>query len=180
MKTMKIGVIADTHVPDIFPELPTRVLEVMNGVDIIFHAGDISSLIVLQQLEPIAQTFAVYGERDPIEVKQYLQDKQRLEFSGRAVGLVHGNRAWQGDVVRRVLHRFSRERRMNALYAHVLGEFEAVDVIVFGHSHEPYVRMHNSVMLFNPGSVVGKPGQPGTVGILEIGSNAIKGKIMAL
>jgi putative phosphoesterase len=63
---MKIGVLADTHVPDMLPGLPARVLDLFNGMDIILHAGDVSDLGVLQQLEPIAQTFAVHGDRDSV------------------------------------------------------------------------------------------------------------------
>jgi putative phosphoesterase len=177
---MKIGVLADTHVPDIFPQIPPRVLELLNGVDIILHVGDICDLNLLQQLEPIAQTFAVYGEQDSSEVKKYLQEKQRLEFAGRSVGLVHGNQAWEGDWFTRTLFRFSRARRVNALHSYILREFPDVDVAVFGHSHEPYVKMHGGVLLFNPGSVIPPLGQAGSIGMLEITPNSIKGKIIPL
>ncbi len=177
---MKIGVLADTHVPDAFPALPPRVLEMLGGVDIILHAGDICDLQVLQQLEPIAQTFAVSGDQDDTQVQRYLEEKQRLEFENRAIGLVHGHRAWQGNLLARAFKRLGRARREQTLRDFVLGEFSQVDVIVFGHSHEPYIKMHGNVLLFNPGSVVPKPGQSGTLGILEINDRAIKGRIISL
>lgn len=180
MTTMKLGVLADTHVPDVLSQLPPRVLELVNGVDIILHVGDVCSLSLLQQLEPIAQTFAVYGEQDSAEVKKFLQEKQRLEFAGRSVGLIHGNRAWEGDWFNRALYRLSRTRRVNALHTYILREFPDVDVIVFGHSHEPYVKMHGGVLLFNPGSVAPPQGQSGSIGMLEITPNSIKGKIIPL
>ena len=177
---MKIGVLGDTHIPDVLPELPARICELFNGVDIILHVGDITSLSVLQHLEPIAQTFAVHGDLDTVEVKKYLQEKQRLEFADRSIGLIHGFQAWQTDWFTRTLYRFSRSRREEALRAYVLREFPDVDVVVYGHSHEPYFKMHNGVLLFNPGSVLPRAGDTGSVGMLEISANAIKGKIIPL
>jgi putative phosphoesterase len=177
---MKIGILADTHVPDMSLQIPPRALELLSGVDIILHVGDICNLSLLQQLEPIAQTFAVYGEQDSPEVKKFLEEKQRLEFANRSIGLVHGYQAWEGDWFTRSLYRLSRTRRENALHAYVLREFPDVDVAVFGHSHAPYVKMHGSVLLFNPGSMVPKQGQGGSIGMLEVTQNSIKGKIIPL
>ncbi len=177
---MKIGVLADTHIPDLLPALPPRVIEVMRGVDIILHVGDVCELAVLQQLEPIAQTYAVYGDRDQAQVRKYLQEKQQLRFDDRAVGLVHGHHAWEGGLGTRLSYRLSPGQRKRALYNHVLSEFTDVDAIVFGHSHEPYIKMHGAVLLFNPGSVVPRNRHGGTVGILDIGSTAIKGRIVMI
>ena len=182
---MKIGVLADTHVPDILPALPARVFDVFAGVDIILHACDVTDLAILQQLEPIAQTFAVFGEQDSPEVKRYVEEKSRLEFANRAVGLVHGHRALETTgVFKRMLYRVNRARQMEDLYDKVLREFAdvSVDAIVFGHSHQPYIKMHGGVLLFNPGSVA-RPAEPnsrGTVGMLEISAYAIKGRIISL
>jgi len=178
--TMRIGVLADTHVPNGSPALPPRALEIFRGVDIILHAGDICTLSVLQQLEPIAQTFAVAGEQDSPELRKFLQEKQRLEFAKRAIGLVHGHRAWERDWLTRATLHLSATRRAQMLYAAVLREFADVDAIVFGHSHAPYIKMHGSVLLFNPGSAMPDAGRPGTVGMLEIGTHAMKGRIIAL
>jgi uncharacterized protein len=180
---MKIGVLSDTHIPAIIPALPSRVLELFDGVDIILHVGDVCDISVLQQLEPIAQTFAVYGDQDSVEVKKYLQEKQRLEFSNRSVGLVHGHRAANsGGLFRQILYRLNHAKQMEDMYAAVLREFNDVDAIVFGHSHTPYIKMHGGILLFNPGSVA-RPTDPnsrGTVGMLEITPFAIKGRILPL
>ena len=177
---MKIGVLADTHIPELLPALPPSVLELLRGVDIILHLGDVCELAVLQQLEPIAQTYAVYGDSDSAQVRQYLQEKQRLEFANRAVGLIHGHHAWEGGFGTRLSYRMSAAKRSAALLDAVLREFDNVDAIVFGHSHEPYIKMHGAVLLFNPGSIVPHNGRNGTMGILEIGPQAIKGKIVTI
>lgn len=177
---MKIGVLADTHVPDILPELPPRVLELFNGVDLIVHAGDVTDLSVLQQLEPIAQTFAVYGEHDNALVRQYLDEKQRLTFGGRALGIVHGAQAWKGNLLRRVQLILNPQLRMHILLGYVLRQFNDTDVVVFGHSHIPYMKMHGNTLLFNPGSVLPRRGHTGSVGLLDISATAIKARIVAL
>ncbi len=90
---MKIGVLADTHVPDRKRALPPRVMELFSPVEIVLHAGDITSIDLLQQLqESVSLTFAVYGEQDPPTVRTFLQETQVLEFGGCRIGMVHGNR----------------------------------------------------------------------------------------
>jgi len=167
----------------VLPALPPRILELFTGIDIILHVGDVCELAVLQQLEPIAQTFAVAGDQDSAEVKKYLQEKQRLEFSGRSVGLVHGHHVLTGnDFLRRAMYRFNPARQREDFYAAVANEFKDVDVIAFGHTHEPYIKMHGGVMLFNPGAVA-RPTNPtsrGTIGILEITPFAIKARVIPL
>ena len=48
---MKIGLIADSHIPEAMPELPSQVRTVFAGVDLIVHAGDLHCLEVLDWLE---------------------------------------------------------------------------------------------------------------------------------
>lgn len=177
---MKIGVLSDTHVPDLLPALPARVLELFRGVDIILHAGDICDLRVLQQLEAIAQTYAVVGNRDSLQVKKYVQEAHRLEFANRAIGLIHGHHAWEGSLWARGRYALDHQARDQAMFAYVLHEFKDVHAVVFGHTHHPYMKMHGSVFLFNPGAVAPLARQPATVGMLEIGENTIKGRILAL
>jgi putative phosphoesterase len=177
---MKIGVLADTHIPELLPALPSSVLEQLRGVDIILHLGDVCELNVLQQLEPIAQTYAVFGDSDSAQVRQYLQEKQRLEFANRSLGLIHGHHAWEGGLGTRLSYRMNPAKRALALREAVLREFSDVDAIVFGHSHEPYIKMHGAVLLFNPGSIVPHKGHRGTMGILEIGPQSIKGRIVTI
>ncbi len=177
---MKIGVLSDTHIPDLLPEMPARVLELLKGVDIILHAGDISDIRVLQQLEQIAQTFAVCGNCESPQVARFLQESQRLEFANRAIGLVHGHRAWVGKGLDNWRMRLSARVREQALHAHVLKQFDDVHTIVYGHTHRPYMKMHGGVLLFNPGAVAPARGQLGSLGFLEIGANTIKGRIVQI
>jgi hypothetical protein len=177
---MKIGVLADTHVSSKDSTLPSAVLDAVRGMDIILHAGDVGGIAILQQLEPIAQTYAIYGEQDDDKVRKYLQEKQRLEFENRSIGLVHGSRVLAGGLLTRLSHNMNRRVRLQAVCVSVLAEFPDVDAIVFGHTHEPYMKMHGGVLLFNPGAAVLPSGKPGTIGVLEITPHAIKGRIVSL
>ena len=177
---MKIGVLADTHVPSNNPSLPSAVLDAVRGMDIILHAGDVGGIEILQQLGPIAQTYAIYGEQDDAKVRKYLQEKQRLEFENRSIGLVHGNRALQGGILARLSFNMNKNARSQAVCASVLEDYPEVDAIVFGHTHEPYMKMYGGVLLFNPGAAVLSSGKPGSIGVLEITPQAIKGRIISL
>ncbi len=176
---MKIGVIADTHIPDIIPELPPRVREIFRGVDIILHAGDITTLETLRELQNyFTITMAVAGEHDDEDAKKYLQDTQVVEFSNRKIGIIHGYPAEKGPNLLGSLKKLFRPPTHEDLYRYVLSQFEDVDCIVFGYTHQPYVKVRNGVLLFNPGAVAPTRGVQASVGLLDIGTRAITGKII--
>jgi len=89
---MKIGVIADTHIPKAMPSLPPRVKSIFRGMDIILHAGDICDLATLEDLEEITITMAVSGNRDSPQVRKYVESSRVVEFANRRIGMIHGNR----------------------------------------------------------------------------------------
>jgi putative phosphoesterase len=179
---MKIGVIADTHIPDRMSSLPRRVEEVFRGLDILLHAGDVSHLNTLQQLEnTFTITMAVAGETDSSETKRYLEDKKVVKFGNRRIGMIHGH--YHEDLSDRwgiFRRRLRRESSQERLYRYILNQFEEVDCIVFGHSHHPYIKVRNGVLLFNPGAVAPVPGLRASVGILDVGERTITGRIVYL
>lgn len=178
---MKIGVIADTHIPDLRRSLPARVMEIFSAVEIVLHAGDITSLEVLQQLqESVSLTFAVYGESDSPEIRTYLQESQVLEFGGLRVGLVHGNRDARGSMNDRVSRLLRRDPYNPDYIQFILSRFNNVDAIVFGHTHVPYARVHEGVFLFNPGSINPSNNNEPSVGLLEITSRGIRGRVLPI
>ncbi len=177
---MKIGVLADTHVPDRKRALPPRVLELFSPVEIVLHAGDITSMDLLQQLqESVSLTFAVYGEQDPPGVRTFLQETQVLEFGGCRIGMIHGNRDARGETTAKIRGLFRASPYTPDYIDYLLGRFTGVDAIVFGHTHVPYAKVHNGVFLFNPGSLVPRSGGP-TLGLLEIDNRGISGRIISL
>jgi putative phosphoesterase len=179
---VKIGVLSDTHIPDLMPSLPPQIEQVFEGLDIILHVGDICRLDTLQQLEDeFTITMAVAGERDSSEAKRYLEDKKVVRFGNRKVGMIHGHQGEQAEKWWGALRgKFARTSPYERLYRYVEGQFEGVDCIVFGHSHHPYVKVRNGILLFNPGAVAPSPGLRPSVGILDVGERTITGRIVYL
>ncbi len=129
---MKLGIISDTHVRTI-NEIPLAIRKALADVDIIIHAGDFTQKTVLDGLQSIGQVKAVRGNMDSIELKRSLPERDVFEASGKKIGLIHGSGAPWGIA--------ERMRK----------QFSGVDIIVFGHSHEPCNRYIRGVLLVNPG-----------------------------
>lgn len=86
---MKIGVIADTHIPQAQPALPAGLGRAFAGLDIILHAGDVCTLDVLRELQNTCTiTMAVYGESDNAEVQHFLEPQRVVQFAGSRIGLI--------------------------------------------------------------------------------------------
>lgn len=178
---MKIGVIADTHIPDLRRSLPARVMEIFSSVEIVLHAGDITALDVLQQLqESVSLTFAVYGDHDTPEVRTYLQESQVLEFGGLRVGLVHGHPEARSGINERIQKLLRRDPYNPEYIQFILSRFSNVDAIVFGHTHIPYAKVHEGVFLFNPGSINPSNNNEPSVGLLEITNRGIRGRVLPI
>lgn len=151
---MKVGVISDTHIPGKAKALPVEVLKAFQEVDCILHAGDITSLEVLDMLKTVAPVIAVTGNRDPDKLQEILSDKEIITLEGFRIGLTHGHGS-SGKTLDRVIKSF---------------ELDSVDCIIFGHSHIPYCKTLNRVLLFNPGSPTDKRrNEFFSFGILELG-----------
>ena len=71
----RIGVISDTHIPH-FARVPEAVWEYFAGVELVIHAGDLSILSVISQLETIAPVVAVQGNIEREEVMLALPIKR--------------------------------------------------------------------------------------------------------
>ncbi|ELK45144.1 metallophosphoesterase [Halobacillus sp. BAB-2008] len=141
---MKIVVTADTHMPKKAKELPERLMKELPSADAVFHLGDFQSLDVYETLKEKSALYGVYGNVDGGEIRELLPEKQVVTLGGVRFGLVHGH----GE-------KKTTERR--ALESFEEGE---VDVVLFGHSHIPYLRYHKKTLLFNPGSATDKRSLP--------------------
>ncbi len=150
----RIGVISDTHVPHF--SFPDAVWTIFDGVDLIIHAGDLSTLSVLSQLETIAPVIAVQGNVEREEVTHTLPIKREVVVGHCRIGVVH----ILGDS--RYYERAARQ------------EFPNAHVVVFGHSHTPYNQEQNGLLLFNPGSATDPRRQPTcSIGMLSINDEAL-------
>ena len=168
-ESVRIGLIADTHIPGNVKILPPHVREAFKGIDLILHAGDIYQPAVLDELDRIAPVLAARGNGDGgFPVDNRLNDKHVLSIAGTSLGIIH------------TLDDFPLPEHYGEM---VEGKFgRRVDVVVFGDTHVPMVERYNSTLLVNPGS----PALPrnlyqlGTVGLLEIKAGTARARIVQL
>ena len=149
---MRIGVLADTHVSS-FAELPDKILTTLTDVDMIIHAGDFTTKNVLDGLKQLGEVTAVCGNMDSNELKHLLPERKLLTVGGKRIGITHGWGSPHGI-----------EDRVSSLFSNV-------DIIVFGHSHQPMNQIVNGILFFNPGQA------RNSFGILTIGEE-IRGEIL--
>jgi len=160
----RIGVISDTHIPH-FKQLPEAIWTHFAGVELIVHAGDLSVLSVLNELETIASVVAVQGNIETEEVVLKLPIKREIVVGGCRIGIVH----ILGDG-----RNYQKKTRR---------EFPDAHVVVFGHSHNPYNQQHDGQLLFNPGSATDRRRQPScSIGqlIIDDEANSVRGEIITL
>ncbi len=138
----RIGVISDTHIPKRAPRIPDAALRHFEDVELILHAGDLSTLAVLDQLSAYAPVEVVQGNVETDEVIRALPIKREIVVGGVSIGLVHilGERTYYARNARR--------------------EFPTARVVVYGHSHIPYVEDASGLLLLNPGSATDRRRQP--------------------
>ncbi len=137
---MKIGLIADTHIPEAMPELPGQVREIFAGADLILHAGDMHCLEVLDWLQQTAPVLAARGNGDngsggrPVVPEDpRLQETQVLTCAGWTLGLVHDvldpEEMPQWPIARTMQHYFG----------------QPTHIIVCGHTHVEDIRRYDDV-----------------------------------
>ncbi|HET6360890.1 MAG TPA: metallophosphoesterase family protein [Gemmatimonadota bacterium] len=144
--TLRIGIVSDTH--DV---LLAALHDALAGVDEILHAGDIASAEALAEIRTIAPVIAVRGNMDERALADRLPEEEVLTRGGVRIALVHGHRLGHASV-NDLAKRF---------------EDRGVDLVVWGHIHEPVSELRNGVRYFNPGTA-GGIGAPATCGILTI------------
>ncbi|GAA3406454.1 metallophosphoesterase [Paenibacillus hodogayensis] len=156
---MRIGIVSDTHLSG-GRRLPVPLLDGLQGVDAIIHAGDWVTLDVYEELSAIAPVYGVAGNGDGEELVRRFGKKTTVEFDGVRFGVVHGH---EGP------GRSTPER------ARLAFREQACDVVVFGHSHIPFSEKDGGLLLFNPGSPTDKRRQPRySFGIVTTGSGTFE------
>ena len=123
---MKVGVVSDTHLPRFGDRLPAELCRGLSEerVALILHLGDFTGSEIPRLLEAVAPLEAVAGNNDPPDIVQRFGRRRIVTLGGVRVGMVHGD-GTHGTTTSRSLRAF---------------EEDEVDVICFGHSHQPDVR----------------------------------------
>ena len=170
-----IGVISDTHIPGRAKTLPKEIREIFKGVDLIIHSGDIENLETLKELEKITQVFAVEGNMDPKETKEKLPERISVKIFNFKIGIVHSLFPfWLG----------SHFNWLQEKVAKKLAQNQDFDILIFGHTHRPFLKELNfegkKVLLINPGSPTAPFFSQPSVAILKINPQNFEAKIIYL
>lgn len=162
---MKIGVISDTHIPDRAKELPAQILKDFKNMDMIIHAGDFADPKVLETLKGLCPNIkAVWGNMDPYELRKKLAEKEVIDVGIYKIGLMHGYGP-PNELVKVMAEAFKND---------------AVDIIIFGHSHSAYNKKMGNILYFNPGSPTDKIfASYNSYGVIEI-NKGIKASVIKL
>ena len=151
---MRIGVVADTHVGEHLPVLPSEVAEVLDGVDLVVHAGDLTDTIVLEQLGRIGPVVAVRGNHDEeAGIADGMPRDAVIEAGGRRIGVTHGTRTKAVELPAAGLSLLAARAVLLGFDGAMRRRFGDVDCVIVGHLHMPIHRMVGDVLLYSPGAV---------------------------
>jgi uncharacterized protein len=120
----RIGLISDTH-----GLLRPEAFEALRGSELILHAGDVGKPEILTELRKLAPVVAIRGNVDTGPWCSALKDTELVEMDSVVFYLIHNI----GDL------------DLNP-------DIAGIDVVVFGHSHQPTQYKKDGVLYINPGS----------------------------
>ncbi|MFW9939851.1 MAG: metallophosphoesterase family protein [Candidatus Thorarchaeota archaeon] len=136
--TVKIVILGDTHIRD-FKDLPREMLKEIEDSDWVIHVGDYVSLDVLNGLRDLkGDNFkGVYGNADPKYIIDNVPSREILEISGKLIGITHPATGGPIEIIKSKVLDIFKDRK--------------VDIIVYGHTHEPEIIYEGKILLINPG-----------------------------
>ena len=158
---MRIGVVTDTHVGEHLAVLPPEIGEILDGVDLILHAGDLADLVVLEELGRVAPVVAVRGNHDEEARIEGLPRDIVVRAGDVRIGLTHGHRSGAVELPAAALSLVSGRPRLLGFAWAMRRRFRAVDCVVTGHLHMPMERRVGGALLFSPGAVFVPEAAPG-------------------
>ena len=163
----RIGLIADTHIPEARATLWPQVYDAFAGVDRIFHGGDVHDLALLDELEKVAPVYCARGNGEDGSGGRPIQPEDprvkyvwSMEIESLTVGLTHYVPVEDGPpglTLDKFVARYWPEKRP--------------DVIVSGDSHTELIAEVDGILCVNPGSPTyphNYDTQYGTIGFLEL------------
>jgi len=112
-----VGLISDTHIPARARAVPKKIFEVFQGASLILHAGDLTQLSVVDELERLAPVVAVCGNMDGYEVREKLPIMNSVKVYKWKIGVIHNSGIFWGT------------KRMKTI-----AKRNNFDALIFGHT----------------------------------------------
>lgn len=130
---IRAGILSDTHTSMVTQRFKDDLERAFNDCEVIFHAGDITSMAILEVFQSKV-LHAVHGNMCDFAVQMQLPYSKVVELENQVIGICHG----AGP-------RHNIEERMWAI-------FPEADCIIYGHTHQPVCRRYGETLFVNPGS----------------------------
>jgi putative phosphoesterase len=157
----RILVISDTHGKDL-DIMPPELLDGVKSADIVVHCGDYNRLSLLNQLRREAKCFVgVFGNMDSIDIRAELPAKAVFEVEGKRFGVIHPH--WGGPPF--------------GIEAAIAEEFDGVDAIFFGHTHDCCYQTIGGIVFLNPGQAYRSYKEVASAGIVTVGPAGLEVEI---
>jgi putative phosphoesterase len=148
-----IGVISDTH-----GLVRPQALRVLEGVELLIHAGDIGAPDVIPALRSIAKVIAVKGNVDKGRWTGRLPERKIVNVGEARLYVLHD------------LNDLDRDPGLAGFHA-----------VISGHSHQPSVVKRNGVLYLNPGSAGPRRFRlPVSVARLRVRGSSVEAEVVEL
>lgn len=167
---MRIGLIADTHLPSLvhsLDELGPGIADVLRGVDLILHAGDVTAPSVVEWCAQFAPVLIAEGNNDLFDDARMAR-KQLLDIHGWRIGMAHELRPESRPIEQILRSSLDGER---------------VDILIGGDTHVERLEFREGVLLMNPGSPIlphHLSTRLGTLGVIEVSPAKVRSEIVVL
>ncbi len=159
---MLIGIISDTHMNSCTPSFEGFMHQHFNSVDMVIHAGDYCSAEIQDFLIGYKEFAGVRGNADHEAVKDRLNEEEILKIEAFTMGVFHGH----GDKGKTADRAFEKFKSHN------------VDIIIYGHSHQPSIMTRDRVLMLNPGSITRKRRERwASYILLELGEGTVNAEL---
>lgn len=150
---MLVGIISDTH-----GLLRPEAVDVLQGSELVIHAGDIGSANVVERLLEIAPVVAIRGNVDTGEWAARFPEDEVIRVQDKLFYVLHNLNEIDLDPVA-----------------------AGFDVVISGHSHKPLINKKDGVLYVNPGSAGPRRFKlPVAVAMLRVTSEDIQAHIQEL
>jgi len=138
-------------------------VRILEGAELIVHAGDFVAASVLEELRALGRAEAVYGNMDEPSLRESLPKELVVEVEGMRIGIVHVPGPAAG-----------REARLAA-------RFPGCEAVVYGHTHVPQVERFGEAWILNPGSPTERRRAPvHSMLVLEVEDGEIRPELVTL